>query len=248
MTTRIKFGQTPPDWSPTLPWFALALAVVAPLFLVVATLGHATPTAFWSVAMGGSTAVAFLTVVFLQVVYFIAVWLILLRRDARGLTLLLGGFAYGAMMLNAMAIALLVIGAWQVVLATLLIAGFSIWGLITVNRKVAEAALPPIAAALLRKEDGETILSTPDETATRLISAALAGKRGLLPTLIEYGGAFLVMAVGPGLLLPVAVVGDLATTGAVAWLMWFLCVIIFLAARGLMNRQLLHLRAMRIGG
>lgn len=230
----LHYGTAPSEWAPGLRWAWVMLAAAAILFPVVATLGVA-----------DALAAPLLILLGAQIIGFTAIGVLLLRGDARGPALLLIGFVYLAMMLNALGIAVLVLSAWQVALATLVLIGFSVNGARAVNARISDCDVQKVRACMIDQADKAPVLRTPDAEATAALSKALEGKRSGLVTVLEYAGAFAVVVLGPGLLVPFAVVGDLAATGAAPWIMWLLTVLIFLAARGTVNRQLLILRAIK---
>ncbi len=242
--TRIKFGDTPPDWAAALPLFSLGIAVLSPLFFLVAMIGHANPGRYFDVANHPALAAITYAGIAVQVLFFIYCALILWQRRAVGLGLLVVGFTYEAMALNALLIAGLVLGSWLLFAVTLALLIWSVMGLLSVNRSVPDGAIPPLAAAIIRDEDGAQILSSASVEIAQLQSEMLAGKRSGLATLIEYAGVFVMVLLGPGLL-PFAIVGDLDQTGFVGWVIWGIAMVICLAARGQANRQWLQYRAMQ---
>ncbi len=241
---RIKFGETPPDWASHLPWSSLGAAVLSPLFFLVSMVGHSEPGRFFDFANHPALAVITYAGIAVQVLFFIYCAAMLARRRAIGLGLLLVGFTYAAMALNALLIAGLVLGSWLLFAVTLALLIWSVMGLINVNRAVPDGAIPPLAAAIIRNEGGAQFLSSATVEIAQLQSEMLAGKRSGLATLIEYAGVFVMVLLGPGLL-PFAIVGDLDQTGFVSWVIWGITMVICLAARGQANRQWLQYRAMQ---
>lgn len=243
---RIRFGDAPPDWPKSLPWYGVFFAVIWPAFSLAAITGHPDPQAFLIIDFAQPLSLVTYGFWALQLFSYLAFTLLIFLQRPLGLFLLIVGVLYVGMALNALFIAAFVLGSWIVTLVTLLLVTWSVTALWRVNASITQNAVAQLAEDVLLRDEQAVLLVYGNPSAHRRLRDLLHGRRHPVATIAEFSGAFVVFLLGPGLIIPFAIVGDLSETGLVAWIIWLLNMLIFLAARGTINSWLLQLRATRL--
>lgn len=149
------------------------------------------------------------------------------------------------MILNALFVAACVIASWELVLATIVLAAWSIWRLLRINTSVTVDEIQKITQAIIRQEGSHMLLAHGDPAGHASLNAALNGKSSVIATFIEFAGTVCVVLLGSGIAFPFAIVGNLSETGLAPWCVWALAVFAFLAGRSSINTWLLQIRAVK---
>jgi len=242
---RFRFGETAPDWPSNLRWTGPLLGLIFPFFAFAAITDHPNPELF--ITPDARSVLSVLTYGFaiLQMIYFTLATFLIFTRKPVGIFMLLVGFTYAGMMLNALFIAAFVIGSWWTALGTV---GLYVWSacrLRRINALVDEASISKIANLLVRIENNEVLLAYGEIEGHKLIRETLRKSSSGFTAMIELAGAFCIILVGP-LLLPLGASGNLPQTSLTSRIIWGVCVFIFLAARGAISSWLLQMRALNL--
>lgn len=217
---------------PKATWqISAAYILLGPLYYLTSLTTLKSPELVFDFQAAAIAAViGWTTVVGLAVFHAVALVMTLSRR-ATGAALGIIGFGWVTPMVAALAIAMVPIGSGAMLIATLLLILWTYWRVHGTVRNISSGQIAAIAAERFKVEEGKMIL-IPAATieGKTAVDRALEDKGGLLVTIAEYGGAILVVMLGP-FVLPLTITGGLEGGKALPLVIWFISVAVFLAAR-----------------
>ena len=244
LSIRIRFGEPPENWGTPIKTAGFWVAIIAPLFYLSALVGLANPDVMFDFSAPPLTAIISFGVPILAFgVQFVAA-ILLLKRRALGLALFLAGFLYFVPLISALGIAVAVLGSIPVIAGTLIAGLWSLWVLKRVNTAITDNDVKQVAAERIVLNDGHLHL-LPGGAFDRggAVNAIMREHKSTLRGIVEFAAVFVLIIFGPTLV-PLTIGGGEASLGFAAPLLWFINTALFLGARGIVNSQILTLRAM----
>ncbi len=244
LSIRVHYGSTPDTWDLKLPRYALFIFALTPLYFLASLTQLPNFNTPFDFSKAPATATITYLGLFLLVVPSLAGAILLWSRRALGLVVQLSSWLYFGSMLSALMIAAIPIGSGTLVVVTIIFDALSIYGLIKVNGQIDTAQIIEIRNERIAYENGVYFLrpATMFENGG-LVQEIIANTKCPLPKWFEFGGAVIVLFLG-SILLPISIAGDFAKHGFIAPLIWFCCVMQFLAVRRIVNIYIVLLRAM----
>ncbi|MEL7124882.1 MAG: hypothetical protein AAGK30_01565 [Pseudomonadota bacterium] len=247
LATRIKFGTTPDTVPSNMRGNAIIALLFGPLIYGAALTQLPNPFAPFQGLYGPGITVMSYTGVALMLVLTGVAFVLLQMGRALGVLLIFPAFVYFSTMIGAVMIAVVPVGSLTLLLGTLALAAWSLFGLWRVHRQIPEATIQALRRERLFFEQGQTyLLPATALEGGGLASSALKGLRSTWALVFEFAGALVLVLFG-AVLVPVAIATDLGSQGVLAPIIWFVAVSLFLVARGPVNTLLLLVRVMAEG-
>lgn len=242
--TSVKFeaGSGPLQWPIKLST-TFFIAVILPVcYYLAAVVQHPDGGRIMAVQAGWRSIASYLG---LCSIVALAVTGLVLQAKSRlvGMFISISMLCYLGPMIAANLIAILLSGSVQQVLITFLLSVWSVLTLLHVNTNVTAAHLQKVANTRLKRVSEDTyVLPSSGSDQGESVLAALSGSVSVWTKIAELGGAVIFILVAP-LLLPISIASEAMQGGPLLFVIWFVCVSLFLAVRYQMNTFLVLLRA-----
>ncbi|WP_299692258.1 hypothetical protein [uncultured Tateyamaria sp.] len=248
LRTRFTFGTTPDTVPVSLGRNALVLLALSPGVFVAALTQLAAPFGPFRGEFGPGVMLMSYLGTGIMTAFALAVMGLIWTRRAAGVVPGFLSLLYFSFITSALMIAVMPIGSLSLLIGTVLLAGWSVFGLLNVNRRVQDATLRAVRAQRLFVKEGTTYLLPASALGGKdcLATNAVRGLRNGYAVFLEFIGALAVIGVG-GFLVPVAIATDFGSQGLIAPILWFFSVSMFLVVRGVLNVHLVVARAMAAG-
>lgn len=245
--TRVTFGTTPDTVPETLLRSAPVLVFLGPAVFVAALTQLPAPFAPFRGDYGPAIAMMSYAGTAVMSVTLLAVTLLILMRRAVGVLFWVPAFAYANMMISALMVAVVPIGSLTLLLGTVVLVAWSLFGLRRVNSRIPHETIQKLRAERLFVQDGRAyLLPATALEGGGVATKALHGLRSGFATVLEFIGALVVIALG-AFVVPVAIASDFGSQGILAPLLWFISVSIFLIGRGTTNMMWMLARVIAQG-